>query len=172
MTHPAADEAIKQLTLDGFAFRNLSVVGKGYHSEEQATGFYTTGDRITLWGERGAFWGGLWGLFFGGLLMTVPVVGQVVVLGYLATVVTAALEGAILVGGLSAFGAAIISMGFPKDSVVKFEASLKSDGFIVMVHGTDSEMIRARQILSNTSPVDLEMHAGVRFHEEEAAIAL
>jgi hypothetical protein len=29
-------------------------------------------------GKRGAFWGGLWDLFLGGLFMTIPVVGHVV----------------------------------------------------------------------------------------------
>jgi hypothetical protein len=172
MTHPAADEAIKKLTLDGFAFRDLSVIGKGYHSEEQATGFFTTGDRMTLWGERGAFWGGLWGLFFGGVLLTVPVLGPVVVLGYLASTVVSAVEGAILIGGLGALSAAIVSMGFPKASVVKYEATLKSDGFIVMVHGDSDSISRARQILRATSPIDLETHSKVRFHEEESAIVL
>lgn len=45
--------------------------------------------------------------------MTVPVVGHVIVLGYLATVVAAGIENAILVGGLSALGAALYSIGVP-----------------------------------------------------------
>jgi uncharacterized membrane protein len=65
--------------------KNLSIVGKGYHTEEKVVGFYTAGDRVKFWGKRGAFWGGLWGLFFGGLFLSIPVVGDVVVLGYLAS---------------------------------------------------------------------------------------
>jgi hypothetical protein len=42
--------------------KNLSVVGKGYHTEEKVIGFYNVGDRVKFWGSRGAFWGGLWGL--------------------------------------------------------------------------------------------------------------
>jgi hypothetical protein len=41
--------------------KHLSVVGKGYHSEEKVVGFYNIGDRIKFWGTRGAFWGGFWG---------------------------------------------------------------------------------------------------------------
>src|SRR5580692_5933516 len=114
--HNAAGAAIKKLAAAGFEMKNLSVVGKGYHSEEKVVGFYNTGDRIKFWGSRGAFWGGFWGLFFGGLFMTIPLVGHVVVLGYLATVAISAIENAILVGGLSALGAAIYSVGVPKDS--------------------------------------------------------
>ena len=79
----------------------FSVVGKGYHTDEKVVGFYNTGDRIEFWGSRGVFWGGFWGLFFGGLFMTIPVVGHVAVLGYLATVAVAGIENALVVGGLT-----------------------------------------------------------------------
>ena len=84
--HQAAEAAIKKLTASGFEMKQLSVVGKGYETEEKVVGFYNVGDRIKFWGTRGAFWGGFWGLFLGGLFMTVPLVGHLVVLGYLATV--------------------------------------------------------------------------------------
>ena len=64
--HLAAEAAIKKLAQGGFDLKSLSIVGKGYRSEERVTGFYNVGDRITMWGSRGAFWGGLWGLFFSG----------------------------------------------------------------------------------------------------------
>ena len=131
--------------------KHLSVIGKGYHSEEKVVGFYSAGDRIKFWGTRGAFWGGFWGLFFGGLFMTIPVVGHVVVLGYLATVAISAIESAILVGGLSALGAALYSIGVPKDSVLQYEAALKADSFLVMAHGTAEEMARAKAILGTVS---------------------
>jgi hypothetical protein len=60
---------------------------------------------MKFWGKRGAFWGGLWGLFFGGVFLMVPVVGQVMVLGYLATVIVSAVEGAVVVGGARSFTA-------------------------------------------------------------------
>src|ERR1700691_1070309 len=137
--HVAAENAVKSLTEAGFEMKNLSVVGKGYHSEEKVVGFYNMGDRVKFWGSRGAFWGGFWGLFFGGLFLTVPVVGHVVVLGYLATVLAAGLENAVLVGGLSALGAALYSLGIPKDSVLQYESDLKADGFIVMARGSAEE---------------------------------
>jgi len=170
LTHPAADEAIKKLSSAGFSFGDLSVIGKGYHTDEKAVGFYGVGDRVKFWGERGAFWGGLWGLFFGGIFLSVPVVGQVVVLGYLATVMISAVEGAVFFGSLSALGAAIIHVGLPKDSVVKYETTLKSDGFIIMVHGAPEEIERARKVLQGTSPVDLEHHESVLHPDENLAV--
>ena len=37
--HMAVDAAVKQLSAAGFAMTNLSVVGKGYHTEEKSSAF-------------------------------------------------------------------------------------------------------------------------------------
>jgi len=123
-------------------------------------GFYNVGDRVKFWGVRGAFWGGFWGMFFGGLFMTIPFVGHVVVLGYLATIAVAGIENAIVVGGLSVLGAALYSIGIPKDSVLQYETALKADDFLVMAHGTAAEMARAKAILGTTNPSRLDVHPG------------
>ncbi|MEO8319667.1 MAG: general stress protein [Bradyrhizobium sp.] len=158
--HPAAETAIKKLAASGFDMKALSVVGKGYHSDEKITGFYNAGDRIKLWGTRGAFWGGLWGLFFGGLFITVPVVGQVFVLGYLASMAISAIEGALIVGGVNALGAALFSIGIPKDSVIQYETTVKADGFLVMAHGSAAEVERAKATLVTVNPSQIDVHAG------------
>lgn len=158
--HNAAEDAIKKLAASGFETKNLSVVGKGYHTEEKVVGFYNTGDRVKFWGSRGAFWGGFWGLFFGGLFMTVPVVGHVVVLGYLASVAAAGIENAVVVGGLSALGAALYSLGIPKNSVLEYETAIKADDFLVLAHGSADEMARAKSILAATNPKRIDLQAG------------
>jgi hypothetical protein len=160
--HQAAEKAVKELSAAGFEMKHLSVVGKGYHTDEKVVGFYNAGDRVKFWGTRGAFWGGLWGLFFGGLFMAVPVVGHVVVLGYLAAIAISAIETAVMVGGLSALGAALYSIGIPKDSVIQYETALKADSFLVMAHGTAEEMARAKAILGTVNPSRLDLHPGVK----------
>jgi hypothetical protein len=165
--HIAAETAIKKLTAAGFEMKNLSVVGKGYHTDEKVVGFYSTGDRIKFWGTRGAFWGGFWGLFLGGLFMAVPAVGQVVVLGYLASIVVAAIENAVVVGGISALAAALYSIGVPKDSVIQYETALKTDSFLVTAHGPAAEIARARTILSTANPTRVNVHTNA----SEPAIA-
>jgi len=44
--HPAAETAVKKLIAAGFEMKNLSVVGKGYHTDEKVVGFYNIGDRV------------------------------------------------------------------------------------------------------------------------------
>jgi hypothetical protein len=150
--HETAEKAIKSLAAAGIDMKNLSLVGKGFHTDEKVVGFYSSGDRIKFWGSRGAFWGGFWGLFFGGIFLTIPVVGHVIVLGYLAAAAISAAEGAVVVGGLSALGAALYGIGIPRNSVIEYEEDMKADRFLVMAHGTDEEVERARKILAALNP--------------------
>jgi hypothetical protein len=163
--HNAADAAVKKLTAAGFAMKNLSVVGKGYHTDEKVVGFYNEGERIKFWGTRGAFWGGLWGMFFGGLFLTIPVVGHVIVLGYLASMAVYGIGNAIVVGGLSALGAALYGIGIPKDSVIQYETAVKADNFLVMAHGPAEDVARAKTILGTTNPSRLDVHSGAKIAE-------
>ena len=80
-THLEADEAIQSLHRAGFDVKKLSVIGKGYHSEEHALGFYTAGDRIRTWGATGAFWGGVWGLLLAPAVFFLPGLGLVAMAG-------------------------------------------------------------------------------------------
>lgn len=158
--HQAAEAAVKKLAEAGIDMKHLSVVGKGYHTDEKVVGFYNTGDRVKFWGSRGALWGGLWGWFFGGVFMFVPMVGHVVVLGYLAAMVVSAVEGAVIVGGLSALGAALYSSGIPKDSVLAYEKAIKADSFLVTAHGPVEEMERAKTILGTLGATRVDLHGG------------
>jgi hypothetical protein len=155
--HAAAEDGVKKLAQAGFDLKSLSVIGNGYHTEEKVVGFYNVGDRVKFWGQRGAFWGGLWGLFLGGLFVTTPAIGPVFVLGYLAAAAISAVEGAVVVGGMSALGAALYSVGIPKDSVIAYEAAVKADEFLVMAHGGEAETSRAKAVLgaANASRLDV-----------------
>ena len=156
--HHAAERAVQQLAATGFPMTALSIVGKGYHTDEKVVGFYNLGDRVRFWGARGAFWGGLWGLFLGGLFLTVPIVGHVVVLGYIAATAASVVEGAVVVGGISVLGAVLASIGLPKDSVIRYETAVAADGFLVMAHGTPAEIARAGAILKAAAPSSVDAH--------------
>jgi hypothetical protein len=110
------------------------------------------------WGGMGAFWGGLWGLLFGAGLFLIPGLGPVLVAGPILAAVVGALESALVVGGLSALTAALVSMGIPKEQSIKYEAELKADKYLLIAHGTADEVERARAILVETSPASLETH--------------
>jgi hypothetical protein len=149
-THLEAEEAIQCLSRGGFDVKKLSLVGKGYHSEEHPIGFYSAGDRIKAWGGAGAFWGGIWGLLLAPAVFILPGLGLVAMAGPFVAAVVGALEGAVVVGGVSALGAALTQIGVPKDQVIKYETALKVDKYVLMVHGSSEEMAKARAILDNS----------------------
>lgn len=169
--HQDAEEAVRKLASGGFDMTHYSIVGQGFHSEEKVVGFYNMGDRIKFWGKNGAFWGGLWSLFFGGIFLTIPMVGPVMVLGHLAAMVVAAVEGAILFGGLSALGAALFSIGIPKDSVIEYEQAVKTDGFLVVGHGSADEVARSKAILQASNPTRVDVHENVKAQVSDAGAA-
>ena len=80
-THVEAEDAIQTLSRSGFEMKMLSLVGKGYHTEEHPLGFYTAGDKIKTWGGAGAFWGSIWGLLRGPAVFFLPGLGLVAMAG-------------------------------------------------------------------------------------------
>jgi len=105
---------------------------------------------MQYWGKVGAFWGGFWGLLFGSAAFAIPGLGPILVAGPLVSWIVAGLEGAVVVGGVSAVGAGLVSIGIPKDSVIKYEVALKTDKFLLVVHGTPEDVQKARDIIDGT----------------------
>ena len=160
-SHIKAETSIKELQRAGFDMKKLSIVGKDYHPEEHVVGYYNTGDRMKVWGKMGAFWGGFWGLLFGSALFVIPGIGPLLVFGPLVGWIIGALEGAVVVGGLSALAAALYSIGIPKDSIMQYETAIKSAKFLVIAHGTEDEVAKAKSILQTAGAAQIDVHPGI-----------
>ena len=156
-THRQAQAAVKELERSGFDMRKLSIVGKGYHSEEHPVGFYTAGDRMLSWGGIGAFWGGLWGLLVGAAFFWIPGFGPIAAAGPFVHILVTGLEGAAVVGGLGVVGAALSSLGVPQKSIIKYEKQLKANKYLLIVHGHADDVEAARQVLPLTAPIETEL---------------
>lgn len=166
--HGQAEEAVKALQRTGFDMKKISIIGRDYHTEEHVVGFLNAGDRAKVFGKLGAFWGGLMGVLFGSAMMFVPVVGHVVVLGPLAAALFGGLQGAVLVGGISALAGALMAVGIPKDSVLRYETALKADKFMLVVHGDAQQIERAHELLKASGLSSFDHHHG----NEEVASAV
>jgi uncharacterized membrane protein len=149
-THEQAEQAVKQLQEAGVDMKSLSIVGRDTHTDEHVVGYYTAGDRMMHWGEVGAFWGGFWGLLFGSGLFLVPGLGPILAAGPIVGWIVAGLEGDAVLGGVSAIGAGLVSIGIPKDSVLKYDVALKTDKYALVVHGTLEEVEKAKDIIAGT----------------------
>ncbi|MCB9072270.1 MAG: permease [Bdellovibrionaceae bacterium] len=163
-SHESAERAIKELQISGFDMKKLSIVGKGYETEENVMGYYNMGDRVKFWGGQGAFWGGVWGLFFSSAFMMIPGFGQVIIAGPFVSALIGVLEGAVVVGGLSSIGAALYSLGIPRNSVLRYEAAIKANKYLLAAHGTAEEVKKARSILENAGSNDVEAHIANPVH--------
>ena len=168
-THPEAEQAVKVLQHAGIDMHTLSIVAKDYHTDEQVVGYYNVGDRMKRWGKIGGVWGGMWGglwaVLFGSAFFVIPGIGPLLIAGPLVAWIVGALEGVAVVGGVSALGAGLLGMGIPKDSVLQYEKSVKSDKLLLVVNGTAAEVAKAKEILDTTQPAHLSLHS------EEAVLA-
>ena len=70
-----------------------------------------------------------------------------------ANLLAGALEGAVLVGGLSALGAGLVGLGLTKEEAIKYERDLKADRYLLFVHGTEAEADAARALLKPLAAV-------------------
>jgi uncharacterized membrane protein len=157
-THDQAEHAIKELQEAGVDMKSLSIAARNTHTDEHVVGYYNAGDRMKYWGKVGAFWGGFWGLLFGSAAFAIPGLGPILVAGPLVAWIIAGLEGAAVVGGVSAVGAGLVSIGIPKDSVVKYEVALKTDKFVLLVHGTPDAVAKAKAIIDGTEHSSCSVH--------------
>ena len=165
-SHTEAEAAVKELQKSGFDMKKLSIVGRDYHTDEQVIGYYNTGDRMKPRGKLGAFWGGIWGLLFGSAFFLIPGVGPLLVAGPLVAWIVGGLEGAAILGGLSALGAGLYSLGIPKDSILRYETALKTGKFVVIAHDSDAEVTHARDIINRTNPEAVDEHQPSRTRPE------
>ena len=157
-THEQAERAIKELQQAGIDMKSLSIAARNTHTDEHVVGYYNTGDRMKYWGKMGAFWGGFWGLLFGSAMFAIPGLGPILVAGPLVAWIIGGLEGAAVVGGVSAVGAGLVSIGIPKDSVVKYDVALKTDKFLLVVHGTPADVDKAKDIIVGTEHSSYAVH--------------
>ena len=157
-SHIEAETAVKELQKSGFDMKKLSIVGRDYHTDENVVGYYNAGDRMKYWGKLGAFWGGFWGLLFGSGFFLIPGIGPLVVAGPLVGMIVGALEGGVVVGGLSALGAGLYGLGIHEDSIAGYETALKSGKFVVIAHGSAEDSAHARDIINRTNAESATEH--------------
>jgi len=150
--HQDAETAIRELQRVGFDMKKLSIIGRDYHTEEHAVGFYNGGDRVRHWGKLGAFWGGLFGIVFAPAFFFIPGIGPILTGGLVGSFLMGTIEGAAVGatvgGGGSALLAALSGMGIPKNSVIQYEADLKANKFVLIASGTAAEGDGARGVLA------------------------
>jgi len=93
----------------------------------------------------------MWTSLSGWACLVVPGVGPILVAGPMGGWMVGALENQAVFGGLSALGAALYGLGIPKNAVLRFEAAVRMDKFLLVAHGGVDEVGKAREILAETT---------------------
>ena len=145
--HAQFEKAIAELRRLGFNMTNLSVFGKAYLSDEYVVGCYAADGRLKALGESVAFWDRLWIVLDEGGLFLVPGIGPIVVAGPFVHTLVAAIEDCQAVGGLSALGAALYSLGIPKEDIQRFEIEIRADECGLIALGPPELVTKAKTSL-------------------------
>jgi hypothetical protein len=154
-THTEAEAAVAELSSLGIDMKKLSLVGRGYHTEDQPVGFYTMGDRMKTWGGIGAFWGSIWGLLMAPAVFFLPGIGLIAMAGPLVAALVGALEGAVVLGGVSVLGAALSQIGMSKEHIIKYESAIKVDKYVLTVHGTPEDQEKVDALLKSIQALEV-----------------
>jgi hypothetical protein len=106
---------------------------------------------VKYWGKLGAFWGTIFGILLAPAFFWIPGIGPILTGGFIGSILMGTVEGAAVGaavgGGTSALAAALAGAGIPKDSVIRYEADVKANKFVLIAAGTAAEVERARAIL-------------------------
>ena len=150
-TREQAEIAIYELQKARIDMSTISIAAKDTQLDEHPWGFYNAGDRIRRWGKLGAIGGALWGLLFDSTLFVMPGIDPVLLSGPLVSWIVAVLEGAVVFGGLSALSAGLVIAGIPKKAALEYETAIKMDKFLLVVHGTPTEIASVREAFQGIS---------------------
>jgi hypothetical protein len=80
-----------------------------------------------------------------------PGIDPVLLSGPLVSWIVAVLEGAVVFGGLSALSAGLVIAGIPKKAALEYETAIKMDKFLLVVHGTPTEIASVREAFQGIS---------------------
>jgi hypothetical protein len=156
--HDDVVDAVRVLEKAGCDMKSLSIIGRDYQTNEQVTGFYNIGNRMKTWGTRGASWGLLFGMLFGSGVFLVPGIGPLLVAGPIVMWMVGALETSVVVAGASVLGAALMSIGIPKNSILTYETVIKGGKFLLIAHGSQHDVEKAKESLAQSPHQGLEHH--------------
>jgi hypothetical protein len=142
-THSMAAAVVRELQRAGFDRARLSIYGRNHHEYKYSTGYYNAPDRIRDWWRHGAICGVVAGFLAGWAVFFKPGLALWPVTGTWAGWLTATVLGALSGGFLGAGGAALYSLGIPRNSVTQYGVAMRTGDFAISIHATDEEVARA-----------------------------
>jgi hypothetical protein len=155
LSHYDAEAAVRRLSDAGLPINHISIIGRNFETREDIQGFYRPADAALQGAGQGAWFGGLFGLVLGAFgFFVIPVVGPLLILGPFAGMIAGALGGA----GVGALINGLMALGIPREQAIKYQERLQAGEFLVVVHGSADEAVKAHEVLEGTAQTHLQAH--------------
>jgi hypothetical protein len=107
----------------------------------------------------GAWVGGIFGVLVGAAFLWVPGVGPLVAVGSLAAVLLGGAEGAVAGAAVTGLLGWLFSLGISRDKILRCEEAVKAGNFVLVAHGSEEDVEKARDILAGSTAGQVDLHA-------------
>lgn len=164
-----AENALIELRNSGFAMSQVSIIAKNVDSD--GSGQQMAGARVeeladTTHADEGAKTGaatggavgGLTGLLVGLGTLAIPGVGPIILAGATATAIATTLAGGAIGAAAGGLVGSLIGLGIPEDRARAYHDHVSHGKYLVIVDGTESELLQAEEILKHTGINEWEIH--------------
>jgi uncharacterized membrane protein len=159
-TMAQAEEAVHRLDRAGFSVKHISVVTQNLASGKTTHGYITPGDDLTTRGAvTGAWIGGLLSLLIGAAFLWIPGYGPLLVVGRLAALLLAGVEGTMVGAATGSLLGALANWGIAEEYILDYEKQVREGKHLVIAYGTAEEVDKAHAILQETEAGTLHVHA-------------
>ena len=160
-TMARAEEAVHMLDQAGFPVKHVSIVTQNLASDKTMHGYIMPGDDLTARGAAtGAWMGGLLSVLIGVAFLWVPGFGPLLVVGRLAALLLAGVEGTLMGAATGSLLGALVSWGIAEEHILDYEQQVQGGKHLVIAYGTTAEVAQAHAILQGTAAGALHVHAG------------
>ena len=143
-THASAEVALEAFEHAGLAMSNLSLLACEDDLVRGGMTSHAASEDQDLDRDR---WAKLANRLSGRALVSVPGIGRLVVTGPLVERVESALEGGVLGGAACLLRATLAGIGVADGSIVKYALALRAGSVLVLVHGRDDILGKAKVVL-------------------------
>ncbi|MEO8890234.1 MAG: general stress protein [Coleofasciculaceae cyanobacterium] len=148
-----AETAIRELRDAGFNMNQISLVGKDDRGNStdlsgNLADRTKTDEGAKAGAATGGALGGLTGLLVGLGALAIPGVGPVIAGGALATALASTVAGGAIGAAAGGLTGALVGLGIPDDRARFYNDRVNHGDYLVMVDGTESEILQAETILS------------------------
>lgn len=156
--HQEAENALHELRDAGFAMDHVSIIAKDSEhldrsnrigdTRVQEVAETTHADEGAKTGAAtGGAVGGLTGLLVGLGTLAIPGVGPIMLAGAAATTIATALAGGAIGAAAGGLIGGLVGLGIPEDRARAYNEHVVRGDYLVVVDGTEAEILRAETIL-------------------------